>query len=99
VIDSQKDADCAADALTLLRHLITASSDHRQLAFDLQQTVSRLRSDLAESIEEAWRDRDVILAGVTESGGMGLGGDPSKSFELTRPAISDWKGLGVLLAV
>lgn len=91
--------DIPADALILLRHLFTASSDHRQLAADLQQTVNKLRSDLSQSIEEAWRDRENILAGVIESGGMGLGGDPSKSLELARPAINDWKGLGVLLSV
>jgi hypothetical protein len=91
--------DFIADASILLRHLFTASSEHRQLAVDLQQVVNKLRSDLSKSIEEAWRDREKILAGVIESGGMGLGGDPSKSLESTRPAINDWKGLGVLLAV
>jgi len=58
-----------------------------------------MRSDLSTSIIEAWRDREVILSGVIESGGMGLGGDPSKSLELARPAINEWKGLGVLLTI
>jgi hypothetical protein len=31
-----------------------------------------------------------------ESGGMGLQGDPSKSLELVKPAIKEWKGLGFL---
>ena len=86
-----------ADALALLRHLILASTDHRQLASDLQATVTNLRSSLSVSIEEAWRDRDLILEGVVESGGMGLGGDPSKSLEAVRPIMTDWKGLGVLV--
>jgi elongator complex protein 1 len=89
----------SAEALTLLRHLFTASSEHRELAIELQKLVNSMRSDLSTSIVEAWRDRDVILSGVIESGGMGLGGDPSKSLELTRPAINEWKGLGVLLAI
>jgi len=69
------------------------------MAIELQKLVNSMRSDLSSSIVEAWRDRDVILSGVIESGGMGLGGDPSKSLELTRPAISEWKSLGVLLAI
>jgi hypothetical protein len=97
--DGKMMTNIIADASILLRHLYTASSDHRQLAVDLQQVVNKLRSDLSKSIEEAWRDREKILAGVIESGGMGLGGDPSKSLESTRPAINDWKGLGVLLTV
>jgi hypothetical protein len=91
--------DDVAEALTLLRHLFTASAEHRQLAIDLQKQVNAMRLDLSSSIVEAWRDRDVILSGVTESGGMGLQGDPSKSLELARPAINDWKGLGVLLTI
>lgn len=85
--------------MILLRHLFTASSEHRQLAIDLQKQVNNMRSDLSTSIIEAWRDRETILSGVVESGGMGLGGDPSKSLELARPAINEWKGLGVLLIV
>jgi hypothetical protein len=91
--------DDLADALTLLRHLFTASTEHRQLAIDLQKLVNTTRSDLSTSIVEAWRDREAILSGVIESGGMGLQGDPSKSLELARPAINEWKGLGVLLTV
>ena len=68
-----------ADALALLRHLVLASADHRQLASDLQATVTNLRSSLSDSIDEAWRDRALILEGVVGSGGMGLGGDTSKS--------------------
>lgn len=82
-----------ADALTLIRHLVAT---HRELATDLQSAVIKYRALLSSSIDEAWRDRETILAGVLESGGMGLQGDPSKSLELIRPAIKDWKGLGFL---
>jgi hypothetical protein len=81
------------DALSLIRHLVTS---HRELAVDLQSAVIKLRTLLSSSIDEAWRNRETILAGVTESGGMGLQGDPSKSLELVRPAIKEWKGLGFL---
>lgn len=85
-----------ADALALFRQLILASPEHRQLASDLQATVTNLRLALSVSIEEAWRDRDLILEGVVASGGMGLGGDPSKSLEAVMPIMTEWKGLGVL---
>lgn len=85
-----------ADALALLRQLILASPEHRQLASDLQATVTNLRSSLSVSIQEAWRDRDLMLEGVVASGGMGLGGDPSKSLEAVMPIMTEWKGLGVL---
>lgn len=91
------DADKTADALTLLPHLILASPEHRILASDFQATVTNLRSTLSVSITEAWRDRDLILEGVVESGGMGLGGDPAKSLEAVMPVITEWKGLGVLV--
>lgn len=89
-------ADSSAEAVPLLRQLILASSSHRELAKSLQETVISFRTNLAESLEEAWRGREEILAGVKESGGMGLGGDASASAELVRPEVAGWKGLGVL---
>ena len=82
----------------LLRHLVHASNTHRDLASDLQSTIIALRSKLANALEEAWRDREEILDGVEESGGMGLDGGTGleKARESVIPMVVEWKGLGVL---
>jgi elongator complex protein 1 len=85
-----------ADAIPLLRHLILASTDLRELAKTLQAQIISFRSKLSKSIDETWRDRSAILAGVAESGGMGLAGDATKAMELVPPVVGEWKGVGVL---
>lgn len=87
-----------ADALSLMRHLLVASEDHRALAKDLQAQIMAFRAKLASSINEAWRGRDAILNEAAESGGMGLGGEVTLATrELQPPAVAPWKGLGILL--
>ena len=83
--------------MPLLRHLLLASAEHRELAAQLQQTIQGLRMDLSAGLDEAWRDRSQILEEVVESGGTGLGGDVAAAKEATRPVIKEWKGLGFLL--
>lgn len=53
---------------------------------------------MKSAIEEAWRDRQEILEGVVESGGMGLNGgeDVEKAKGMVRPVVDVWKGVGVL---
>jgi elongator complex protein 1 len=85
--------------MTLMRQLITASSAHRDLAKDLQGTIVAFRNKLARAIDEAWVDRQVILDGVTESGGMGLDGGAGleKARESVKGVVAEWKGLAALV--
>jgi len=80
----------------LLYHLILASPEHKELAKTLQSTAVAFRDKLKRAIEEGWRDCDVILSGVAESGGMGLGGSGKKAREVMKPVLGEWRGLGVL---
>lgn len=84
------------EALSLLRHLVLASADHRHLATKLQAKIIDFRKKLDEAIEDSWRDREAVLSGVVESGGMGLGGSVEKAREVVKPVVSDWRGLGAL---
>ena len=54
------------------------------------------RQKLSLAIDEGWRDREAVLIGVVESGGMGLGGSVEKAKDMSKPTVIDWKGLGVL---
>ena len=82
-----------------MRQLITASSAHRDLAKDLQGTIVAFRKKLSDAIDEAWVDRQAILDGVTESGGMGLDGGAGleKAQEAAKGSVAQWKGLGALV--
>jgi hypothetical protein len=82
-----------------LRHLVVASPDHRDFAEQLQSTIFKFRNKLRESIETAWIDRHVILDGVTESGGMGLGGGEGleKARDAVKGVVAGWKGVGALV--
>ncbi|KAK4687641.1 elongator complex protein 1, partial [Tremellales sp. Uapishka_1] len=87
----------SADAAALLRHLIISSSEHRDLAVDLQAIVINLRTELSESLEEAWKDREAVIRGAEESGGQGYGDEPQKAREVVKPVVGEWKGLGGLV--
>lgn len=84
------------EATVLLRHLLLASPDHRELGKSLQATVINLHRNIRLAIDDAWRDRKVVWAGVMESGGSGLGGNVDKAREAVKPVVAEWKGLGVL---
>jgi hypothetical protein len=83
---------------TLLRHLLLASPEHRELGRELQEKVKALRMKLSKGLEDAWSDRTEVLDGVTESGGMGLEGGAGlqKAQEAVPATVSAWSGLGVL---
>lgn len=76
------------------------NEDLRDLAKALQKAVKEFRLKLQKSIDEAWEDRETILQGVTESGGMGLDGGAGleKAREAVKGIVAEWKGLGVLAA-
>ncbi|WVO22664.1 uncharacterized protein IAS62_003995 [Cryptococcus decagattii] len=88
----------SAEALTLLRHLILASSDHVALAQSLQSTIIAFRTKLSNALDEAWQDRDAVLKEVVESGGSGLEGGLDKSLGEVKPRVGEWKGMGLLLS-
>ncbi|KAE8543492.1 hypothetical protein D1P53_000206 [Cryptococcus gattii VGV] len=88
----------SAEALTLLRHLILASSDHVALAQSLQSTIIAFRTKLSNALDEAWQDRDAVLKEVVESGGSGLEGGLDKSLGEVKPQAGEWKGMGLLLS-
>ncbi|KIY33719.1 elongator complex protein 1, partial [Cryptococcus gattii E566] len=88
----------SAEALTLLRHLILASSDHVALAQSLQSTIIAFRTKLSSALDEAWQDRDAVLKEVVESGGSGLEGGLDKSLGEVKPQVGEWKGMGLLLS-
>ncbi|KIR40475.1 elongator complex protein 1 [Cryptococcus deuterogattii Ram5] len=88
----------SAEALTLLRHLILASSDHVALAQSLQSTIIAFRTKLSSALDEAWQDRDAVLKEVVESGGSGLEGGLEKSLGEVKPHVGEWKGMGLLLS-
>jgi elongator complex protein 1 len=77
--------------------LVVATPDHKELAKSLQSTILKFRQKLAESLDNAWRDRGAILQETEDSGGMGLGGDVKKARDEVRPEMKVWKGLGVLV--
>lgn len=81
----------------MLRDLVLASPEHRQLATTLQAAVLDLRLKLTNALDAVWTDRDAILDEVEASGGMGLGGNVAPARALERPAVAPWKGLGRLL--
>lgn len=74
------------------------NEDHRELAKSLQTSIQDLRRKLQKSIDDAWVDRETILEGVVESGGMGLDGGAGldKAREAVKGTVAEWKGLGVL---
>nr|XP_019009784.1 elongator complex protein 1 [Kwoniella pini CBS 10737]OCF48565.1 elongator complex protein 1 [Kwoniella pini CBS 10737] len=86
----------SAEATTLLRHLILATSDHVELANSLQKTIKSFRTKLESSIELAWEGREDILKEAIESGGTGLEEGLDKSLALIKPQVSVWKGIGML---
>lgn len=88
----------SAEALTLLRHLILASSDHVALAQSLQSTIIAFRTKLSNALDEAWQERDAVLKEVVESGGSGLEGGLDKSLGEVKPQVGEWKGMGLLLS-
>ncbi|OWZ30446.1 elongator complex protein 1, partial [Cryptococcus neoformans AD2-60a] len=88
----------SAEALTLLRHLLLASSDHVALAQSLQNTILSFRTKLSNALDEAWQDRDAVLKEVVESGGSGLEGALEKSLGEIKPQVGEWKGMGLLLS-
>lgn len=77
--------------------MVVATPNHKDLAKALQSTILKFRQKLAESLDNAWRDREAILQETKDSGGMGLGGDVKKAREEVRPEVKVWKGLGVLV--
>lgn len=88
----------SAEAIPLLRFLITAGTDDlSELAKDLQDKILGMRSKLAAALDEAWRDRAAVLRDADESGGMGFQGDTTLAKELARPEVEGWKGLGPLI--
>lgn len=88
------------EAVTLLRQLVTASPDHRELAASLQKIVIDFRQKLRISLDEAWESRYEILDQVTESGGMGLDGGAGlqKAQDLVKGVVQEWKGVGGLVS-
>lgn len=98
VFESFSDSRAAAEALTLLRHLLLASSDHVALAQSLQNTIVSFRTKLSNALDDAWQDRDVVLKEVVESGGSGLEGALEKSLGEIKPQVGEWKGMGLLLS-
>ncbi|ORX39112.1 IKI3 family-domain-containing protein [Kockovaella imperatae] len=88
------------DALPLLRHLILASPELRELAADLQNRILSFRSGLADSIDIAWLDRKDVLKEAQESGGMGYdeGRKMTEAWSLVKPVIGKWAGVGTLAA-
>ncbi|ORY20535.1 putative Pol II transcription elongation factor [Naematelia encephala] len=90
----------SSEAIPILRHLVlvtsTSTSEHRQAAKDLQSTIIKLRTKLAQSLSEAWKDREEVLDSVEASGGMGLSGEIDKARAVEKPEVEAWIGLGVL---
>ena len=89
--------DPAAEALPLLRALVPASAEHRDLARTLQDVVRAFRSKLTAALDAAWADRSTILDTVVSSGCMGLGGNVDPARALERPEVKAWSGVAHLV--
>ncbi|WWC91266.1 uncharacterized protein L201_006209 [Kwoniella dendrophila CBS 6074] len=90
----------SSEAIALLRHLILATSDHVELSKSLQEYMMKFRLKLDKSIDESWENRQEILNQLIESGGTGLesGLGLEKAFNLVKPEVKSWKGLGILIS-
>ena len=65
----------------------------------MQSQIVAFRLKLQKSIDEAWIDREMIIDGVTESGGMGLDGGAGleKARDAVKSVVAEWKGVGALV--